>query len=218
MNPVIESCDTGIGPESRAGGTSSRRSFARMAFKAAFILAGIAVALFFGYQSLAINYRVYDDDGCFLLAFQHFFAGERLYSDVFSFYGPFYFLVHKLLFGLFRLPVSHDAGRFITLICWLFSTGLAWGFIYRISRNVFLASAAALACMVLTLVLVNEPDHPQQIIVPMLLAACWIAASRLDYRVQMILLGAIGSGLFLSKINVGVFYFAALGATLVYAL
>ncbi|MGH9597956.1 MAG: hypothetical protein ACRD3K_14275, partial [Edaphobacter sp.] len=162
---------------------------------------------------LATTFRSYDDEGYVLLSLKHYFAGGHLYTEVFSQYGPFYFFIQKGLFRLLQLPVNHDAGRLVTLICWLLSAGLAGYFIYRVSRNAVLASAAGLASMLLMRVVSDEPGHPQQIILPIFMLAC--CASLSVEPNGMLLLGGLGAALFFTKINVGAFFFAAVALVLV---
>jgi hypothetical protein len=97
----------------------------------------------------------------------------------------------------------------VTLILWM-SSALFWGFcIYRVSRNVLLASAAGLATTSLAMVLAYEPGHPQQFILPIFMLAC--CASVAPRKSSFLLLGLLGGGLIFIKINVALFYFAAVG-------
>ena len=162
---------------------------------------------------LATTFRYYDDEGYFLLSLKHYFAGGHLYTEVFSQYGPIYFFIQKILFRLLQLPVNHDAGRLVTLICWLLSAGLAGYFIYRVSKNTILASAAGLASMWLMRVVSEEPGHPQQIILPIFMLACCASVSA--EPIGLLLLGGLGAALLFTKINVGIFFFAACALVLV---
>jgi hypothetical protein len=162
---------------------------------------------------LATTFRPYDDEGYFLLSLKHYFAGGHLYTKVFSQYGPFYFFIQKILFGLLQLPVNHDAGRLVTLICWLLSAGLAGYFIYRVSKNTVLASAAGLGSMLLMRVVSEEPGHPQQIILPIFMLACCASVSA--GPIGLLLLGGLGAALLFTKINVGIFFLAACALVLV---
>lgn len=182
-------------------------------FRAGTAISVFLVALVFGRYTLATTFRAYDDEGYILLSLDHYLGGGHLYTEVFSQYGPFYFFAERALFRLLQLPVNHDAGRLVTLICWLLSAGLAGYFIYKVSRNMILASAAGLAAMSLASVLANEPGHPQQVILPILMLAC--CASVTGGPSGLLLLGALGAALSLTKINVGVFYFVAVAFTLV---
>jgi hypothetical protein len=182
-------------------------------FRAAIIIPAFLLALLFGRHLLAVTYRVYDDEGYMLLSLYHYFAGGHLYTEVFSQYGPFNFFAERFLFWVLHQSVSHDGGRFVTLICWLLSAILGGYFIFKVSKNTALASAAGLATMALGAVLADEPGHPQQLILPLLMLACCLSVSRRP--MSLLLLGVLGAGLFFIKINVGVFYFVAIAQTLV---
>jgi hypothetical protein len=173
----------------------------------AIILAAVFVMLRFGKFLLARSSFISDDEGYLLLTLQHYFAGGHLYTQVYAQYGPFYFLIQKAIFGLLHLPVTYDAGRLVFFGYWVLASLLGGIFVYRVSKNVTLASAAALAVMWLERVMVFEPSHPEQMVIVLLMAAC--AVSVKPSRGSMVLLGAIGAALFWTKTNVGLLFLAA---------
>jgi hypothetical protein len=203
MNPVMRS-----NPTEYSGRTVRTKSLRTVIVISAFLL-----ALLYGRHVLATTYAIYDDEGYMLLSFVHYFAGEHLYTHVSSEYGPFNFFVERSLFQSLHLPVTHDAGRLITLICWLLSAALGGYFTFRLSKNATLAAAAGLATMFLGRILSHEPGHPQQLILPLLMLACCVSLS--TRKVNLLVLGALGAALFFIKINVGVFYFAGAAQVLV---
>jgi len=176
------------------------------------VFVAFGVGLVFARDYLATTFHPYDDEGYMLLSLKHYLAGEHLYTEVASQYGPFYLFAQATLFRLLSLPVNHDAGRTVTVICWLLSATLAGYFVYRISRNTILASAAGLASVLLDRVLASEPGHPQQIILPILMLACCV--SIYNGPASFVLIGALGVALIFTKINVGAFFLAAVGLTL----
>jgi F0F1-type ATP synthase membrane subunit c/vacuolar-type H+-ATPase subunit K len=93
---------------------------------------------------------------------------------------------------------------------------LGGGFVFRISKSLLLGSAAALACIRLGTVLANEPGHPQQVVLVLLMLSSCLSLSAGSGRkgTSLFLLGAVGAALIFTKINVGVFYIAALAHTL----
>lgn len=198
-------------PDDRIESRSKWKTVRIGAMRAAIAVAASLVCLLFARHALATAFGIYDDEGYMLLSFQHYFSGGHLYTQVASEYGPFNFFAERVLFQVLHLPVNHDAGCIVTLICWLFSALLGACFTYKLSRNAILASSAGLATMVLGRVLASEPGHPQQLILPLLLLAC--CASLFRGRIALLLLGAIGAALFFTKINVGVFYLAAIAQT-----
>ncbi|MBS1855960.1 MAG: hypothetical protein JST11_11390 [Acidobacteria bacterium] len=171
------------------------------------------LAYLFARHALSTVYKTYDDEGYMLLSLDHYLRGGHLYTEVFTQYGPFFFYAQAAVFGLLRLPVTHDSGRLVTLLFWMASAGLGGWFVHRVTRNTVLAAAAGLAVAVLMHDLSFEPGHPQQEILLGLMLACVV--STFGGRGAMALLGAIGAALVFTKINVGAFYLAALGFTLV---
>lgn len=193
--------------------TRHSQGYLRAIFSACVWAFAFVSALLFARYTLGTLYTPSDDEGYVLLSLKHFLDGEHLYTQVFTQYGPFYFLVQRALFHGLHLSVSHDSGRLITLIFWLLSASAASYFVYRAAGSVLLASAAGMATTLLAYVLAVEPNHPNQLILPLLLLACCV--SLFATPGAMFVLGAIGTALLFTKINVGVLYLAALFQTLV---
>ena len=182
---------------------------------------GVAIAvavigLFFVKHMLATVFRDYDDEGYVLISLSHYVSRSHLYTETYSQYGPFYFYAQETCFRLLRLPVTHDAGRLVTLLYWLAAGLLGAWFVYRISNNLLLGCAAGLACIRIAAVLANEPGHPQQIVLSFLTLSCCLSLSVGSGRKvgSLFLLGAVGAALVFTKINVGAFYLVALTHTL----
>ncbi len=181
---------------------------------------GFSVALigfYYAQYFLSTKFELYDDEGYFLIALAHYLKQGHLYTETYSQYGPFYFYFQEIVFRLLGLSVTHDSGRFVTLLC-LMASGLFAGiFIYKLSRSLLLGSAAVLAYIKVGSAIAAEPGHPQQVILILLtLSTCislWAGADR--EAAGLFLLGAVGAALVFTKINVGAFYFVALAQTLV---
>jgi hypothetical protein len=177
-------------------------------------LMAFAMCLGFAFagRTLAMIFRPYDDEGYMLLSLVHYFREGGLYTKTYSQYGPFYFWAQALCFRLLRLPVTHDAGRLVTLIYWMLSGFLGGQFVYRLTNNTMLASVGLLACIVQGAVLANEPGHPQQVVLLLLMAAVWFACWRgpRTRNLYLFFLGATVAAMLFTKINVGVFLIAAL--------
>src|ERR1035437_1391229 len=167
--------------------------------------------LLFARFVLAIVFRPYDDEGYFLLALARYFRPGPPDPGTFSHYGPFYYYAQQACFRLLGLPVTHDAGRSVALLCWMASALLGGVFVFRISRSLLLGAAATLACIRVGVVLAQEPGHPQQVVLVLfLLASCLsLSVGSPRNRVSLFVLGAVGAALVFTKINVGAFYLAA---------
>jgi hypothetical protein len=189
----------------------------RVAGRISFWLVIATLAGAFALSNILTVFQIYDDEGYLLLSIAHYLSGGRLYTDTFTQYGPFYYFAQSIFFRLLGFPVSHDGGRLVLLVYWLASGLLAGLFIKKISRSLLLGAAAGLGCVTSSAFLVNEPGHPQQLVLLL-----WMAASNMALPgssglagSRLFFLGAIGAALFFTKVNVGIFYMAALAGALV---
>ena len=190
-----------------------RNSIGAKILRGGFVVVAFLIALLFGRYALATTFWSYDDEGYMLASLDRYFKVGHLYTETFSQYGPFYFFIQKAFFRTLSLPVDHDAGRLVTLVCWFGSAILAGFFIYRVSKSVILSASAGFTMMWLARVLENEPGHPEQIVQLFFMIGCCAALS--GEVVSSFLLGACGAALLLTKINVGIFFLAAVAFTLV---
>jgi hypothetical protein len=185
-----------------------------MMLRAVIATAAVLAGLSYAHHLLGTVYRPYDDEGNLLLSIDHYLKGGPLYTEVFSQYGPFYFYAQGALLRLLHLPLNHDTNRLTTLIWWQLSALSGGFFIYKVSKDIVLASAMALACAKLGAALANEPGHPQQITLAVLMLACCASQLRERRPLGLLLMGAMAAALFFTKINVGIFCFAALACVL----
>lgn len=205
---------TGRSPEARRSSTATRTPLGKL-LKIVILLWTVVIAYAFAKYTLATRFQPYDDEGYMLLSLAHYVSEGSLYRHTYSQYGPFYFYAQQACFQLLRLPFTHDAGRFVTLLYWAASALFGGAFVYKISKSALLTSAAIASCILLGSTLANEPGHPQQVVLFLFVLACCLSLteSLVLSRVSLVALGAIGSALLFTKINVGVFYFAALAQT-----
>jgi hypothetical protein len=193
-------------------GRVSVDSLKRISWAACIFSLVLLTVFLFARHTLGGQYANYDDEGYVLLSLKHYLSGEHLYTQVFSQYGPFYYLAEGTLFRILHLPVTHDSGRLLTLMLWLLSSAGFMYFVYKLSGNALLAGAAGTLGTWLEAVLANEPNHPQQVVLPMLVLACCAALTPTPSAFAV--LAALGVGLVFTKINIGVFYLVALFGTL----
>lgn len=178
---------------------------------------GAALVLTAGYAYYVAfsTFPFYDDEGFLDLSLRHFMQGRPLYDDVFTQYGPFYYLFNAAVFQGAGVPVDNDSMRLVVIGLWLTCAASAALCTLRLTGTVMLACAALALTGLLLGVLANEPGHPQalSILLVMLLpttAACFSPRRR---AVVCASLGAIVGCLLMTKLNVGVF--ALLAVTLV---
>jgi len=181
---------------------------------AAGILIGTTTLLGVGFalHGLLTTFRVYDDEGYFLLAIKHYLSEGRLYTGTYAQYGPFYYFAQAVFFRLLHFPINHDGGRLVTLIYWLGAGFFAALLVSKLSKSLLLGCASGLGCVLVASVLANEPGHPQQVVLLLWIAASYLSVAEPDEGIvwRLFLLGAIGGALVFTKINIGVFYVAAL--------
>jgi hypothetical protein len=116
-----------------------------------------------------------------------------------------------------HFPVTHDGGRIVTLVYWLVSALFAGLFVQRISKSLLLAGAAGLVSVIMGAFLASEPGAPQQVVLLLWMAATYLTLPRTSGRTTlgMFMLGAVAAALLFTKVNVGVFFVAALANALV---
>ena len=182
-------------------------SMLRKLLRLGIALSACLVALRVGYYLLGLGFKIYDDEGYILLALKHYMGGGQLYTHVYAEYGPVFFFVESGLFRLFHLPVTHDAGRHITLLLWFLSSAAAAWFVFRVSRSVLTASAAGLVTMLVSRGLAAEPNHPEHLVLLVLTLTC--CASTFESPGGLFVLGALCAAMVFIKINIGVFLLAA---------
>lgn len=161
-------------------------------------------------------FMVYDDEGYVLLSLRNFAEHGGLYRDVYTQYGPFPFVLYSGLQAL-GLPLTHAAGRLITIGAWS-GAAISCAMLARQATRSLVAQLAVLAAVFLYLwVMASEPTHPGGLIVLLtsLMAALgyrWIETDKLVR--WSILVGATTAALLLTKINIGVFAAFSAGAWL----
>jgi hypothetical protein len=80
----------------------------------AFLLLTALLALG-GFWDLYSTFKFHDDEGYVLLSLQNFSQGGALYRQVYSQYGPLFFLFNDGLHRLAGFEFSHNGSRFLTL-------------------------------------------------------------------------------------------------------
>jgi hypothetical protein len=152
-------------------------------------------------------FMFYDDEGYVLTSYRAFVEHGMLYRDVYTQYGPFPYVLYQMLHGL-GMPLTHTAGRIVTLSIW---TGAALGctmLVGQAVRNLALQLAVLVAAFVYLWVMASEPSHPGGLVVAFTVALAsagfhWITKGRI--RAWALTVGAVTAVLILTKINIGIF-------------
>lgn len=152
-------------------------------------------------------FMFYDDEGYVLNSYRAFLERGALYREVYTQYGPFPFIFYQLLDAL-GIPLTHTAGRVVTLAIW---AGTALGcaaLVRQASRSLPLQLAVLAGTFVYLWILASEPSHPGGLIVALIVGLAVFGAR--EITAQRIRSWAIASGVatalaILTKINVGGF-------------
>jgi hypothetical protein len=172
------------------------------------ILAGVVA-----YYKMFTGFVFFDDEGTLMITVRQYLAGMKLYNQIVLPYGPVYYFYNWALRTLTGTPVTHDVVRMSSLIPWLLTALISAWIVYRLTGSLVLASFThLLTSIILSLFFHNEPGHPQELCILLLvcLVACGIVISIPRWRLLgMISLGALTSALLLVKVNIGAFVFLA---------
>lgn len=166
-------------------------------------------AIIAGYTSLFGFIALHDDEGYLMITVKQFLDGHVLFNEIFTQYGPSYYIYKWILHGLTGLPVTHDVNRLTALAVWILTAFICAVFAYRLSRS----TIASLAVYVLTFLglyrTIYEPEHPQSLcgfLVALGLILLTGKNSGRNLEIRLGILGASLAFLFFAKINIGVFF------------
>jgi hypothetical protein len=176
---------------------------------AALLLAATAI---YACARLFTQFSEYNDEGWMMISVKHFVDGHVLYDEIFTIYGPLYYMIAWLLHAVAGVPLTPDAIRFVSLTFWIATAGLTALCAWRLTRRKSLTSVVYFAMVFHLTTIINEPSHPQELC-GLLLALCAAEAARAapgQSLVPAIVGGAIAAGLALTKVNVGAFATLAL--------
>ena len=165
-----------------------------------------------GYWLLFTTFMVYDDEGYVLLSLKNFSEHGGLYDQVYSQYGPAFYLGYDALHHLLGFAWTNAAGRVITLVNWWGTAAICGALVWRFTRSLSLAAFTGAGIFTYLWVMINEPMHPGGLVGLAVALAAWggaeaIASGRLLTFAAMA--GAIGAAVALVKVNVGVFLLLA---------
>lgn len=162
-------------------------------------------------------FQPYDDEGYLLISLKGYLDAP-LYDQVYTQYGPFYYVVFGSVAGVLGSDLVHDSGRILAIILWvLTTTGVGWT-VWLTTRSLITTLGATILSFSLLSTLSNEPLHPGSLAL-MLLVAIVLGALIVDRRPRtgFFVMGLLCGALVMVKVNVGAFAIAAVGATLVSA-
>lgn len=165
-----------------------------------------------GHLTLFHTFMPYDDEGYILLSLINFHSHGSLYDQVYSQYGPVFYLFYDTLHRLLRFEWTNTSGRWITLCNWIAAAVLCSLFTRRAGGSWPLTLFVLVGVFAFLGVMANEPMHPGATTTLIVAAAAWLGWEMLDAgRINAFAfsLAVLGTLLALVKINVGAFLLAA---------
>jgi hypothetical protein len=170
------------------------------------------------YLTIMTGFYLHDDEGALMIGVKQYVAGMKIYDQVFSCYGPLYYLYQLALRTATATPVTHDVVRISALFPWLAITMISSWITLRLTRSLVLAAMTHLVASLVLVTFRTQPGHPSELTLLLLvaLAAAPLIAPLAHRRmVLMLMLGGLCAALLLVKINAGVFAAAAVAMTCV---
>ncbi len=162
------------------------------------------------------TFMVYDDEGYVLLSLRNYAEYGQLYDQVYSQYGPGFFVLYDILARVLRFAWTNETARWLNFVLWLGSASWMGLLLHRLTRQLWAAALGFTATVAYLWIMISEPSHPGGLIGFVVAAAAW-AGSRNDparHPATAALLGGLGILMLLTKINVGVFFLTSAGGWL----
>jgi hypothetical protein len=185
------------------------------------LVSGLAVALLLaalvatGAWMLFSNLALYDDEGYILISARNYFVHGQLYEAVYSQYGPAFYVMTDAFQHLLNAPVDNTSARALTLAFWLGTALCCAALVQRQTSSRGLSFVTLATTFLYLYFITDEPFHPGSLVI-FVLSLSLLATTELITRDRLktfaVVAGATGAILLLAKVNVGVFYLAALGA------
>jgi hypothetical protein len=152
------------------------------------LLVAIAFAI---WQAAFSTFATYDDEGYVLISLRGFLSGSALYDEVYTQYGPAFFLVEGTLHRVTGLGLDARGARFKAVVALtLFAAAMA-ALSWWLTRRWWAGLLAAAVTHTLLEKLVLEPGHPQELCL-LLAAAAVLVAARASNRGIAASWGAVG--------------------------
>jgi hypothetical protein len=169
------------------------------------------------YYTTFVSLATYDDEGTMMWGMKHFFEGRPLYDQVASIYGPLYYFYEWCAHVLTGTPLSHHSVRLVSIAFWVATALIVFLLAYRATGSLLVASLANILAFRAMQFIGEEPAHPQEACIFLLMAlglACFVRHR--TWRAAII--GALAGLATGTKINLGIFIVIAVATGFAYAL
>ena len=117
----------------------------------------LSALTWFGHRLVFAQFQDYDDEGYLLVTVQQFLRGLPLYDQVYTQYGPAYYLWQQVLHTLLGIPVTHDATRVVTLVVWLTCAVLVGAIVWLLTKRQLLTALGTIAAFMHLTRMTYEP-------------------------------------------------------------
>jgi len=188
----------------------------------AYWLAGLSAVFAAGvciYYRMFTGFSPWDDDGYVMISIRSLLNGHRLYDDVYSQYGPFYYLVHWTVYSVLGQPVSHDTQRLMGVALWLFAATLWARTVYMLTHSPVWSGFGFFLGVRLLEFFPLSAGHPEEICMALLAAIAVLACGirPVGARRNVAALACLVAALALTKVNIGLYVAFAIGLVLLKA-
>lgn len=164
------------------------------------------------------RFMYYDDEGYVLWSVRNYVAGHALYDEVYTQYGPVFFLGYRALHLATGLAFDNDVGRFLTLGYWLAASAMAAACARLLTGSRLVAGATCGLAFVALIDNTAEPFHPGALLAFLSGIVAWLGARAIvkgDETRFPAAAALVAAAAALMKINVGGLLFIALGSWMV---
>jgi hypothetical protein len=178
-----------------------------------------AVAAYYAMFSWVVSF--WDDEGTMIWRVKQYSAGFKLYDQIYSSYGPVYYLYNGLIHSISGVEVTYDSTRMIALVSWVVCALFAALILFWFTQSLSLAAVAQFLIFGNLSFFGNEPGHPEELCMFLLLAlmASGFLVKRPAWRmIAMILIGVIAAAISMTKVNLGIFAILAIGFAILFQL
>ena len=121
------------------------------------------------YFKVFTDFSFWDDEGALMTSVKQVLEGQRLYQEVVSGYGPFYYLYASIERIVSGTPVTHDVVRMSSLLPWLSTAAICALVVLRLTRSIALAAIVHLLAVQSLSFFADEPGHPQELCILLLM-------------------------------------------------
>ena len=167
----------------------------------------LAVAATLAYFRAFSFFGVNDDEGYIQQTVRSYLEGHRLFDEIFTQYGPAFYVLESIIHRTLGAPLTHDVERFVTIAMWVSASAAIGWTVLRITRSWIAAALTFAGVFVHLMPLISEPGHPQGplmlVIALMVLVGAWHSGT-ISPR-QAALAGVLTAFALLVKINIGVY-------------